>query len=94
VQDIGTVTSDYSGVFKKMWTPEIEGEYMIYATFDGSDSYWGSYAATALGVSAASPTATPEPPQAPPDYTALMYGILVAVIIAIVIGLIALFRKR
>jgi hypothetical protein len=94
VIDIGTVTSDSGGMFKKLWTPSIEGEYTIYATFDGSNSYWGSYSETALGVVAAPAAATPEPPQAPPDYTALMYGILVAVIIAIVIGLIALFRKR
>jgi hypothetical protein len=55
--DIGTVTSDSGGMFKKMWTPSSEGEYTVYATFDGSDSYYGSYAQTALGI-----TKAPTPP--------------------------------
>jgi len=94
VVDIGTVTSDSNGLFKKMWKPEIAGEYTVYATFDGSNSYWGSYATTAVGVTEA-PAETAEPPvQSAPDNTLLLYGILVAVIVAIVIGLLALFRKR
>ena len=41
--DIGTVTSDSKGMFKKLWvTPETEGEYSIIASFAGSDSYWSS----------------------------------------------------
>jgi hypothetical protein len=53
-ENIGTVTSDGAGVFKKMWTPQNEGEYTIVASFDGSDSYWRSYAETAVGVGPAS----------------------------------------
>ena len=63
-QDIGTVTSDLSGLYSAMWTPPVEGKYTIIATFEGSESYWSSYAETALGVSnapTASPTATPAP---------------------------------
>jgi outer membrane protein assembly factor BamB len=40
--EIGTVKSDGSGMFKKMWTPETEGEYTVIATFEGSESYWRS----------------------------------------------------
>jgi outer membrane protein assembly factor BamB len=62
-QDIGIVTSDMSGIFKKMWTPPVEGEYTIMATFEGSESYYASYAETVIGVdvaaSAAAPTQTP-----------------------------------
>ena len=61
-QEIGTVTSDTSGMFKKLWTPPVEGEYTIIATFDGTLSYGSSYAETAIGVTAApapAPTATP-----------------------------------
>ena len=29
IVNIGTVTSDQSGVFKKLWTPEVAGEYTI-----------------------------------------------------------------
>jgi outer membrane protein assembly factor BamB len=36
--DIGTVTSDMSGIFKTMWTPTNTGTYTIVATFEGSHS--------------------------------------------------------
>ena len=71
VENIGTVTTDMGGMFKKMWTPQTAGEYTIVATFEGSDSYGGSFAETAVGVTtapAASVTATPTqvpPTQAP-----------------------------
>ena len=82
--EIGTVTSDSSGLYKLTWTPEIEGEYTVYATFDGSDSYWGSYATTALSVSKPAATATPEPTQAATDYIRMtIRHQAVAVIIAV-----------
>ena len=61
--DIGTATSDSSGIFSTMWQPEIAGKYTVYATFDGSDGYYGSYAQTTVGVieAAAAPTATTSP---------------------------------
>jgi len=69
---IGAVTSDMSGVFKKLWTPQIDGEYTITATFLGSDSYGSSYAETVMGVTAApaaspssTPIATPTPTATP-----------------------------
>ena len=65
-QDIGIVTSDSNGMFKKMWTPPAEGEYTIIAAFEGSEAYYASSAQTVLGVSAAltQPTATtPAPTQ-------------------------------
>jgi hypothetical protein len=63
--DIGTVTSDDSGLFKKLWSPPAEGEYTIVATFEGSNSYYASSAKTAIGVSAAQASViiTPEPTQ-------------------------------
>ena len=66
VVDIGTVTSDMSGLFKKLWTPPAEGEYTIIATFEGSKSYWPSYAETAVGVTAApAPSVSPSVPATP-----------------------------
>ncbi|MCW4018408.1 MAG: PQQ-binding-like beta-propeller repeat protein [Candidatus Bathyarchaeota archaeon] len=49
-QDIGTVTSDINGVFKKMWQPPVPGEYVVTATFDGSAAYGGSHAESTFGV--------------------------------------------
>jgi outer membrane protein assembly factor BamB len=67
---IGTTTSDANGMYKTMWTPPVPGAYTIIATFAGSDSYYGSSAETAIGVSnaptAQAPIATPAPTATPP----------------------------
>jgi len=60
---IGTVTCDAYGMFKKMWTPQSEGEYSIIATFEGTESYYYSYAETAVGVGP-EPDPYPEAPTA------------------------------
>jgi len=64
VINIDTVTSDMSGIFKKLWTPPSQGEYTITATFAGSDSYGSSYAETVMGVTAA-PSGSPTSPATP-----------------------------
>ncbi len=72
-QDIATVTSDINGMFSTMWTPPVQGKYVITATFEGSNSYYASSAETALGVGTApspaivSPTTTQT--VAPPTLT-------------------------
>ncbi len=60
--DLGTVTSDSTGLYHKLWAPPAEGEYVIYARFLGTDSYGPSSASCAVGVTtapAASPTTAP-----------------------------------
>jgi len=47
---IGTATSDADGNFAYSWKPQIEGQYTIIATFDGSASYYGSHAVTHMTV--------------------------------------------
>ncbi|MCW4015909.1 MAG: hypothetical protein NWF06_06020 [Candidatus Bathyarchaeota archaeon] len=66
---IGTVRSDASGLYSCQWTPEIEGKYTIIATFAGSNSYWGSYAETAIAVDPATATSTPIEPETPDTET-------------------------
>jgi len=86
--EIGTVKSDGSGVFKKMWTPEVEGEYTIIATFEGSESYWSSYAETVLGVGPAPAPAEPIEPEKPaeaPFITTELAIIVAAVIVAVAV---------
>jgi hypothetical protein len=94
VVNIGTVTSDQTGVFKKLWTPEIPGEYTIMAKFAGSQSYGGSAAETAIGISEApAPTTTPQV-AAPVDNTYTIIGTGIAILIAIaIIGLLVLRKK-
>ena len=59
---IGTATSDISGTFHYVWSPTIEGEYTIIATFAGSKSYGASYAETAIGVTPAPPVTNTNSP--------------------------------
>jgi len=93
---IGRVTSDMSGMFKKMWTPEIEGEYTIIATFEGSESYWSSYAETAIGVTEAPSPLGPIEPEEPTGLTTTEQIIIAVVAVAIVIGIIVywILRRR
>ncbi len=62
-EQIGTVTSDMTGLFSAMWTPPVPGKYTVIASFGGSKSYGSSYAECAFGVGAAL-AAAPASPQA------------------------------
>jgi hypothetical protein len=95
--EIGNTTSDASGNYVYAFTPEVPGTYTIIATFEGSNSYYGSYAETFINVEEA-PTATPTP-TLPPEPPTGMYilGSTIGIIIAIaVVGLVVvlLLRKR
>jgi hypothetical protein len=93
-RSIGTATSDASGGFKKMWQPDIPGEYTLIATFQGSESYYASYAETAFGITEApAATPTPTPLTLPPTETYFAVS-TIAIIIAIAIVGILLLRKR
>jgi hypothetical protein len=95
--EVGRTTSDASGMFKLMFTPEVPGEYTVIATFEGSESYWYSSAATAIGVEEA-PAATPEPTPVPASAADLYFlpvsiGMIIAIVIVLVL-LILMYRKR
>ena len=66
-QTIGTTMSDDSGTFGLAYTPELEGSYQIRATFEGTNSYGGSYATAyiVVGPATAAPVATATPTAAP-----------------------------
>jgi hypothetical protein len=96
-RDIGTVTTDVNGFFHYTWTPEIPGDFTVYATFEGTNGYWPSNAVTAFTVMEA-PEATP-PPTAPPASNTDTYvtgfgiGIIIA-IIAVGLVIVLVLRKR
>ena len=95
-ENIGTVTSNaYYGTFSCAWTPPIEGNYTIVASFVGDDSYGSSGASTAIFVGPA-PTAAPTapPPEAPIDYTWTILGMGIAIIIAVALATVLILRKR
>jgi outer membrane protein assembly factor BamB len=95
--EVGRTTSDASGMFSCVFTPEVPGKYTVIATFEGSESYWPSQAETAVYVEEA-PAATPAPTPTPAPMTdTYVLGIGAGAIIAIVvIGLviILMLRKR
>jgi outer membrane protein assembly factor BamB len=66
---IGTTTTDASGAYSFMWTPDIPGKHTVIATFEGSDSYFSSTAETAVGVTVAS-SKSPQVTSTPPPTTA------------------------
>jgi outer membrane protein assembly factor BamB len=87
--EIGTVTSDGSGLFKKTWTPSAEGEYTITATFYGTESYGNSYATTAVVVSAATATAA-----AASGTSVDIYIIVATIVILIAIALATVVLRK
>lgn len=63
-----TVTTDASGAYTLMWQPPVPGTYTVFASFEGSESYWPSRAETAFGVDQAPSPGGPiesEPPTSP-----------------------------
>jgi hypothetical protein len=96
--EVGRTTSDASGLYSLTFTPEVAGKYTIIARFAGSESYFSSYAETAMYVDNAA-TATPQPTQAPASLADqyILPGIIgIIVAIAVVGALLAmlLLKKR
>jgi hypothetical protein len=95
--EVGRTTSDASGMFSCAFIPEVPGNYTITATFEGSESYYGSYDVTAINVEEA-PEATPTPTTTPGSMTdTYVLGLGAGAIVAIlVMGLviILMLRKR
>jgi hypothetical protein len=90
---LGDVVSDSSGRFHYEFTPTMEGEYVIYATFMGSDSYYGSYAQNEMTVMQAEAAPTQTPITMPP-FEMYTIGTGIAVIVAVAIVGLLLLRKR
>jgi hypothetical protein len=93
-RSIGTATSDTSGTFSYMWEPDIPGKYTLIATFQGSESYYASYAETAFGITEAPPATPPPQYPIPIDYTLPIVGATIVLLIAIAIIGILLLRKK
>ena len=95
---IADVTSDVSGTYSYMWTPDLAGKYTVTATFMGDDSYGSSWAETAVGVTQA-PQATATPTSAPKSVTEQYFvpsvaGIIAAIaIVGVLLGILMLRRK-
>ncbi len=96
-RSIGTTTSDASGSYSFVWTPDIAGKYTVIATFAGTNSYYGSSAQTAFAADAA-PESTPAPTQSPPGiadtyFIPAVAGLFIAIIV-IGVAMMLMMRKH
>jgi hypothetical protein len=66
-QDYGSTTSDAYGNFALPFVPEVPGTYMIIATFEGSDAYYGSTGITYITIDEAPSPSTPIEPEEPEE---------------------------
>ena len=69
-QNIGTASSDMFGNYAISWTPPVPGLYRVTATFDGSESYYGSDAGTSFVVAEAAAAPVVNPTLSPSETTA------------------------
>ena len=86
LRDIGTTTS-IDGFFSLNWKPDITGQYTVYASFTGSESYYPSHAVTSFSVDAAAATPTPS---AQASFDSVTQSIQITVILAAVAIIIAI----
>ncbi|MCW4000099.1 MAG: PQQ-binding-like beta-propeller repeat protein [Candidatus Bathyarchaeota archaeon] len=97
-RNIGTATTDATGTYVMQWVPDIEGKYMVLATFAGNNGYWPSTAETAFAVDSTGthgPTETPTGGGSVADQYFIPAFVALLVLIIIVLILVALlFRKR
>ena len=95
-RSIGTTTTDASGMYSLTWMPDIPGDFKVIATFEGSNSYWGSTAETSFTAVSAGPTATTTT-QTQVDFSTIelyIVGTGIAIIIAVAIVGLLVLRKR
>jgi hypothetical protein len=84
---LGDTVSDASGRFAFEFKPETEGQYTIYAVFEGSASYYSSTAQNEMTVMANAANNTPR-------YELYIIAMGIAVIITVIlIGLLILKKK-
>ncbi|MCW4000714.1 MAG: hypothetical protein NWE93_10780 [Candidatus Bathyarchaeota archaeon] len=97
VYSIGTATADASGTFGFSWTPEIPGQYTIYAVFEGSGAYYPSTAQTYINVEEPvepTPTVTAQPISSVVDTYFLPSVVAIVIAIAIVGAVLLLAIKK
>ncbi|HSV48994.1 MAG TPA: PQQ-binding-like beta-propeller repeat protein [Candidatus Acidoferrales bacterium] len=92
---IGTTTTDTQGFYTYSWTPDIPGEYKVYAVFSGSKGYYGSQSESSFTVEQApQPTPTQQTQTALPPFELYMVALSLVFIIALAVATLLIVRKR
>lgn len=95
---VGDATTNAYGLFSSTWvTPDVPGDYTVYATFPGTNGYWPSTAVVAMSVATAQsggPTATATPPSSIADQYFIPLSIATIVIVIIVGAVLAMLLLR
>ncbi len=94
-RNIGTATTDASGMYTFTWTPDIPGDFKVTATFNGNNGYYPSYAETSFTVAQAHPTIAPTaaPPGTNTD-TYVLASAIAIIIVLIIIGVAIMLMLR
>jgi outer membrane protein assembly factor BamB len=94
---IGQTTTSADGVFSLPWTPDIPGEYKVYAAFAESGAYYPSHGETAFVVDEPEATATPAPTPQPLMIETYFLPAIAGVILAIILvgaAIVLVLRKK
>jgi len=95
-RDIGSTTTTTSGMFTLTWTPDIPGNFTVYASFAGTNAYAPSSAQTSftvMGSQVVTPVPTSTPPNTDMYVQAYGIGIIITIIIVGIIIILALRRR-
>jgi len=104
-EELGTTTSDAYGNYALAFEPDVEGTYMIIATFTGSGAYYGSIATSYLTVADPIPVdvdvdlsgveeSVSDVEASVSNMTTYLLAILAVVIIALLIAVYSLLKSR
>ena len=96
---LGTATTTASGLYRYTWTaPSVPGNYLITATFAGTNGYWGSSAQTGMivqGATSATAVPTPTPASVANTYfVPAIAGLFIVIIVGLAVVSLLMIRKR
>jgi hypothetical protein len=85
---LGNTVSDMNGRFALEFAPKTEGQYTIYAIFDGTASYYGTTAQNEMTVMAAAAA------NSTPRYELYIIVMGIAIIITVIIASLLILKKK
>jgi hypothetical protein len=96
--EVNRTLTDANGAYRCEFIPPVPGDYVVYAKFEGSNSYYGSYDKAFIFVDDAVPA--PVEPTPTPESVADVYfvpaiaGIIVAIVVLGALLALLILRKR